>query len=106
MASYRCDTMTESNPAHVLVEEAFELAEQKLEQEEVTSEDVVEVGEKLKEATEHEESDIWVTITAEGFKNQCEHHKHPDGPYEYPPHESPRECLQKNVDHEVEITVS
>ena len=94
------------NPAHALVEEAFELAEEKLEKEEVTSEDVVEVGETLKEATEHPEADIWVTITAEGAKNQCEHHRYPEGPYEYEPTESPRKALKMILGQETRVTIS
>lgn len=100
------DSASGTNRAHVLVEEAFELAEEKLKQDEVTSEDVVEVGEALKKATEHPDQDIFVTLTAEGPKNQCLHHRHPEGPYAYPPGESPRECLAGIVSHEIEVTVS
>jgi len=94
------------NQSHALVDEAYEVIEEKLQQDEVTSDDVVEVGELFREAMDHPEQDIWTTLNAEGPKNQCIHHKHPDGPYEYPPHESPRECLLGILNHEVEVKVS
>lgn len=95
-----------SNQAHVLVEEAFKLAEQKLEQEAVTPADVIEVGGALTKATDHPAADIWVTMTAAGPKNQCNHHQYPDGPYERPPTESPRETLDGIIDHEIEVMVA
>lgn len=98
--------MSDANPAHVLVEEAFDLATDKLEQEKVTSEDVVEVGDALREACEHPAADIWVTVAAEGFKNACKHHKYPDGPYQYAPHRSPRETLEEHANHKVGVSLS
>lgn len=99
-------TERDANEARKLVEEAYELAEKKLEQDEVTSEDVVEVGHALREASEHPDAGIFVTMTAHGPANQCEHHKYPDGPYSYPPVESPRECLRGIVDHEIEVSIN
>lgn len=99
------ESQADSNPAHALVEEAFELAEAKLAQDEVTDDDVVEVGDALRDACDHPEADIWVTITAHGFANACDHHKYPDGPYSYAPHRTPRETLEHHVNHEIEVSV-
>jgi len=89
--------------AHGLVEDAFELAEQKLEQNEVTVDDIEDVYDALDEACSHEASDIWVTITALGPKNQCAPHLREDEPEWL---ESPRQTLENIVSHEIEVTVS
>jgi hypothetical protein len=96
---------TTENEAHVLVAEAYDLLEATLRQPVVTAADVVAVGERFRAATEHPEQDIWVTLTAEGPKNQCVHHQYPDGPYAYPPHEPPRACLENILGHDIEVTV-
>ncbi|WP_254810696.1 hypothetical protein [Natronosalvus amylolyticus] len=93
---------TEENESHALVSEAFELAETKLEQESVTVDDIEAVFEALEAAIDHPESDIWVTITAQGAKNQCEHHLNDEW---RDPFESPRQTLENITGHEIEVTI-
>lgn len=99
-------TMPSENPAHELVEAAFDQMERTLEQDEIGREDIEECQQALVDALEHPESDIWVTLTCEGPKYQLEHHRYPDGDYSYPPPESKREALAEIVDHEITVTVS
>ena len=94
------------NPAHKLVEEAYELMEQKLEQDEITQSDIEECKAALVEAIEHPDADIWVTMVAEGPKNQLEHQRYPDGRYQWEPPESKRECLEQITEHEIRATAS
>lgn len=97
--------MTDDNPAHVLVDEAFDLMNAKLEQDEITRADIEECKAALVEAIEHPESDIWVTITCEGPKNQLEHQRYPDGRYQWDPGTSNRECLERITAHKTRVTV-
>lgn len=93
---------TEENQAHVLVSEAFELAETKLEQESVTVDDIEAVFEALEAAIDHPESDIWVTITAKGAKNACEYHLNDEW---RDPFKSPRQTLENMTTQMTEVTV-
>lgn len=95
--------MSDVNQSHVLVEEAFALAEEKLEADEVTVADIRDVYDALDEAYHHPDSDIWVTLTALGPKNQCSSHLRDDSPEWL---ESPRQTLENITTHEIEVTVS
>lgn len=87
--------------AHELVEQAFELMEEKLDQDEITNEDMADVYEALDEAYNHPDSDVWVTIVALGAKNQCVPYL-PDNDEE--PLMNPRDRLENIVDHEIKVT--
>ena len=98
--------MPSENPSHKLVEDAYELMQEKLEQDEITIEDIEECQEALDLALDHEESDIFVTMTCAGPRNTLEHQRYPDGEYQWEPPESKREAIQGIVDHEIKVTVS
>lgn len=99
-------TQQDVNPSHVLVSEAWEQMESKLDKDEITVEDIEECQKAVGEAIDHPEADIWVSIVAQGPYNTLEHQRYPDGEYEWEPLESKREALEDIVSHEVEVTVN
>lgn len=99
--------MTDHNTAYALVEDAYDLMMEKLEQDELTNEDIEECQDALREAQEHPESDIWVTMMTEGAKNKLEHQRYPEGRYQWEPYRTTRETLEEIVSpHRIEVTVS
>lgn len=93
---------TDPDESHRLVEQAFALAKEKLEQPEVTIDDMRDVRDALQEALDHPGSDVWTTITALGPKNQCDRHID-DAEVKFPPGASPRETLENIVNHTIEM---
>lgn len=96
---------SESNEAYVLVERAYALMEEKLEQDEIVQSDIEECQDALVEALEHPDADIWVTLVTEGPKNQLEHQRYPDGDYQWEPYKTNREALEDITEYEVRMTV-
>lgn len=91
------------NESHVLVERAFELIGEILEQNEISQEDMENVYDALNDAYTHPDSDIWVTITALGPKNQVLGWIQDEKMYQ---NKSARDVLSGIYNHEIEITVS
>lgn len=92
--------------AHRLVEEAYELIEKKLDQDEITQDDIEECQAALQRAQDHEDAGFWVTLVTEGEINDLEHQRYPDGDYQWEPFTTNRECLEDVAEpNRVEVNV-
>lgn len=88
-------TNSTQNEAHALVENAYALIGETLEQDEITQDDIEACQAALQRAKEHDDADIWVTLVTAAEVNTLEHQRYPDGRYDYDSGITNREALER-----------